>query len=78
MNEDVVWLYKVLEAEKMSAKELQSELDRWSNHYTPHELIKQGDKLIIKYQSALNRSAYMTQIKTGIRNLSGETEQLGG
>lgn len=58
MNEEVVWLYKVLDTEKMSAEELQSELDRWSNHVMPHELIQQGNKLIVKFQSGLTRRAF--------------------
>ena len=58
MNEDIVWLYKVLDAKEMTHEQLQNELDRWSKHITPHELIQQGDKLIIKYQSGLNRKAF--------------------
>lgn len=58
MNEEIVWLYRVLDTKNMSAEQLQSELDKWSNHITPHELIQQDGKLIIKFQSMLTRQAY--------------------
>ena len=59
MDENVVWLYKVLDVDNMTNEQLQAELDMWSNSITPHELIQQNDKLIIKYQSLLNRNAYL-------------------
>lgn len=67
MNEEVVWLYKVLDAEKMSAEELQTELDKWSNHITPHELIQQDGKLIVKFQSMLNRNANLAHMSNTLR-----------
>lgn len=56
--DDIVWLYKVYDTKKMSAKELQHHLDTWSNHEMPHELIVQDTKLIVRYQSMLLRQAY--------------------
>lgn len=56
--DDIVWLYKVYETKEMSAEELQSQLDFWSNHEMPHELIAQDTKLIVRYQSGLLREAY--------------------
>lgn len=68
MNEEVVWLYKVLDTDNMSAEQLQQELDKWSNSITPHELIQQGDKLIVKFQSGLKRDAYFSVARNTFRS----------
>lgn len=59
--DDIVWLYKVYDTKEMPAGELQNHLDYWSNHVMPHELIPQGDKLIVRYQSGLKREAFFKQ-----------------
>lgn len=56
--DDIVWLYKVYDTKEMSAKELQKELDFWTNHEMPHYLIAQDGKLIVRYQSGLLREGY--------------------
>lgn len=68
MNEEVVWLYKVLDVDNMTNDQLQSELDNWSNHITPNELIQQNGKMIIKYQSMLKRQAYLNAVSSTFRN----------
>lgn len=68
MNEEVVWLYKVLDTDNMSAEQLQQELDKWSNHVMPHELIQQDGKLIIKFQSGLKRDAYFSVARNAFRS----------
>lgn len=68
MNEEVVWLYKVLDTDNMTAEELQAELDRWSNNVMPHELIQQNDKLVIKFQSGLKRDAYFAVARNAFRS----------
>lgn len=68
MNEEVVWLYKVLDVDNMTNDQLQSELDNWSNHITPNELIQQNGKMIIKYQSMLKRQAYLNAVSSTSRN----------
>lgn len=72
MNEEVVWLYKVLDSKNMSVNELQVELDKWSNSVMPHELIQQDDKLIIKYQSVLNRNAYFSAMIENSHRLAND------
>lgn len=68
MNEEVVWLYKVLDVKNMTNEQLQKELDNWSNHITPNELIQQDGKLIVKYQSMLKRNAYLTAVSIQAAN----------
>lgn len=68
MNEEVVWLYKVLDTDNMSAEQLQQELDKWSNHVMPHELIQQYGKLIIKFQSGLKRDTYFSVARNTFRS----------
>lgn len=59
VNEEIVWLYKVIDTKEMNVKTLQAELDKWSNSITPHEVLKvENGLIVIRFQSALKRQAY--------------------
>lgn len=73
MDEDVVWLYKVYDTSGMTADQLQDELNKWSNNVTPHEVIgMNGNLLIIKYQSGLNRKGYFDAL---VRNATKQAKE---
>ncbi len=61
MDKDAVWLYSVIDHKNMNIEELQAILNKWSDDPTPHELLICGDKMIMKFQSGLLRSAYFAQ-----------------
>lgn len=61
MNDEVVWLYSVIDHENISNEELQKALDSWSNNPAPHELIVCGNKMIVKFHSNLTRTAFFEQ-----------------
>lgn len=63
MNEEIVWLYSVIDTKEMSAKELQSRLDEFSNHVMPHEIYKvENGLIVIRFQSGLKRQAYFAAL----------------
>lgn len=62
MNDEVVWLYQVVDHENISNEELQKVLNNWSNNPAHHELVICGNKMIIKYQSNLTRAAFFEQV----------------
>lgn len=62
MNEEIVWLYKVYDVSKITAEDLQKELDKWSESIMPHETVGMNDRLlIIRYQSMFNRNGWIEQ-----------------
>lgn len=62
MNDEIVWLYKVYDITDLAAEDLQKELDKWSESIMPHETVgMNGNLLIIRYQSALNRKGWLEQ-----------------
>lgn len=62
MNDEIVWLYKVYDITNLAAEDLQKELDKWSESIMPHETVgMNGNLLIIRYQSALNRKGWLEQ-----------------
>lgn len=62
MNDEIVWLYKVYDITNLVAEDLQKELDKWSESIMPHETVgMNGNLLIIRYQSALNRKGWLEQ-----------------
>lgn len=61
MNDEVVWLYQVIDHENMSNEELQKVLNGWSNNPAPHELVVCGNKMIVKFHSNFTRAAFFEQ-----------------